>query len=188
VVTDQGAPAGQKEIIFVSGIASTLGEPMIGTQSTSFLFTGPIPTFEQLDFESGGELFGNSDVGRAVLEYEPVLFSEFLNVIARIPGNPQGAWVVRNMYLPDAASAPPLENLSARFPLSECGLAPGTPLTDLEYDFRITPGVMHDVDAAAWLASAVWRSPAPVDHQAVVAEGHEGATGPTVTPDPDSLA
>ncbi len=121
------------------------------------LFAATINSIEvlQLSFQGEGasSLFVASEYAEFHISYETGPLPQFLNVQAMLPGSLEDpVWIVRNLYLREVPTEPPVEQLSQRFSLEELGVSPGTEVTEILIGFALDDQPLLDVDFVAWSA------------------------------------
>lgn len=137
--------------------------------------------FEQLSFENGDSLpVRNSDIGRLRFEYPPEEPGH-LNVALRRPERPERQiWAVRNLALTGRETTSKRQEILARFPLSDLGVAPGERVERLAFAWTLTPSPLLDEDFGAWLENAAWHPAVQPDLVVMDAMGAGSASAPSV--------
>lgn len=127
--------------------------------------------FHQLSFDplDGSAPAPESPLGEVFLYYEAGPETEYLNILAALPGlSIEPYWIVRNLLLHDATVGSPSEELAVRFPLDALGAEGGLPVAVIEYGYTVAPLPLLDADYTDWAAitplsqvapvTAVWRA------------------------------
>jgi hypothetical protein len=122
------------------------------------LFAATISSIEVLQLSFQGEdassRFVASEYAEFRISYETGPLPQFLNVQAMLPGSLEDpVWIVRNLFLRDLSSEPPLEQLSQQFSLEELGVNPGIEVEEILIGFSLQDRPLLDVYFSTWSAA-----------------------------------